>query len=80
VLPHPLVFQVLGRDGLPLAGHLVRFTTLDGSSASPAEAVTDAEGRVQTRWTLAATPGLNRLEVTGDELVPYLVHAVGSPR
>ena len=77
-LPDPVVVEVRGRDGQPLAGRTLRFLPVDGGSASPATAVTDATGRARTVWTLRATTGLNRLKVVGDSLVPYLAHASGT--
>lgn len=77
-LSEPVVVQVVDPNGEPLQGQRLRFELLDGGSVSPNEAVTDANGRASVSWTLRATFGLNRMKVTGENLVPHYVFAVGN--
>src|SRR5918912_350808 len=61
-LPQPVVVRVLSTRGRPIAQTAVRFRSADGRSAfDPTTAVTDAEGRARTTWTLGDAPGRQRL-------------------
>ncbi|NOT09429.1 MAG: hypothetical protein HOP28_14635 [Gemmatimonadales bacterium] len=57
-LPDSLRVRVLDRFGNPVSGATVTFTPrANGGTVSPTTAVTDANGRAATRWTLAAVGG-----------------------
>ena len=61
-LGQPVVVRVLSRGGLPVAGVAVRFAAGDGEGVpEPAAAMTDADGRARTAWTLGAVPGRQTL-------------------
>lgn len=61
-LAEPVVLQVRSRAGAPVAGVAVALTTEHGEGAlAPAEATTDAQGRVRTQWSLGARAGAQRL-------------------
>lgn len=77
-LPDPLVVEVVDRDGKPLPAQQLHFEALEGGSLSATDVVTDANGRASVVWTLRATHGLNRVKVTGTDLVPHYAHAVGN--
>ena len=51
-LGQPLVVEVRDAGGAPVAGATVTWATLDGGSLSPTSAVSNAQGRAQTSWTL----------------------------
>ena len=51
---------------------------LEGGSVTPSDVVSDADGRASVVWTLRATKGLNRVKVTGTDLVPHYAHATGN--
>lgn len=61
-LPTPLTVRVLDRSGEPSEGVPVTFSVTSGEgSVSPANGVTDAEGRVSAEWTLGQ-PGEQRVD------------------
>jgi hypothetical protein len=61
-LPQAVVVRVLSTRGRPIAQTAVRFRSADGRSAfDPTTAVTDADGRARTTWTLGDAPGRQRL-------------------
>lgn len=64
-LPDSVRVRVVGPSGEPLPDMAVRFTAVaGGGSASPATAVSNAEGIAATRWVLGPGEGEHRLEVT----------------
>jgi hypothetical protein len=64
-LPQPMVVEVRDANGSPLAGTAVDFAvTSGGGSASPASAVTDANGQAGTTLTLGTTAGPNTVSAT----------------
>jgi adhesin/invasin len=57
-LAEPTTFQVVDANQQPMPGVTVTFeATGNGALANPASAVTDANGMVQTRWTLPVSGG-----------------------
>jgi hypothetical protein len=62
-LGSPVTAQVVSRSGRPVAGVAVRFEPLTGGSAEPVVDTTDAQGMVQSVWTLAEVPGRQRISV-----------------
>jgi hypothetical protein len=62
-LPAAVGAQVVSRSGRPVAGVPVRFEPVSGGRADPAVDTSDAEGRVQSVWTLGDTPGRQRLTI-----------------
>lgn len=64
-LPQPVVVRATNRRGLPAAGQVVTFRLPNGQGVVdlPA-ALTDADGRARTIWTLAAYPGRQTLLVS----------------
>jgi hypothetical protein len=62
LLPQAVVVRVTSRRQRPVEGILVKFRVADGQgSLEPASAVTDADGRVRTVWTLGDLPGRQTL-------------------
>ncbi|HET7039720.1 MAG TPA: hypothetical protein VFH97_07520, partial [Gemmatimonadales bacterium] len=57
LLPARIVTRVLASDGLPVAGVPVQFSANLGGTVAPASAVTDANGRAGTAWTLGNVAG-----------------------
>jgi hypothetical protein len=61
-LPQPIVVRATSRRGAPAPGQLVSFRLVGGQgSVEPATAVTDADGRARTMWTLGDYPGRQTL-------------------
>jgi len=61
-LPQAVVVRATNRRGGASSGKRVTFRLEDGEgSADPAVAVTDADGRARTAWTLGAYPGRQTL-------------------
>ena len=61
-LADPVVIRALGRDGQPVPGTTVSFSTSDGEGqVDPITATADREGRVRVNWTLSPHPGPQRL-------------------
>lgn len=64
-LPQPVVVRATNRRGAPATGKLVTFRPSDGrGSVDPPTAITDADGRARTRWTLGNYPGRQTLLAT----------------
>src|SRR3954466_1513351 len=64
-LPQAIVVRVTSRRSRPVEGVLVKFRVADGQgSLEPASAVTDADGRARTVWTLGDLPGRQTLLAT----------------
>jgi hypothetical protein len=62
LLPQAIVVRVTSRRGRPVDGVLVKFRLADGQgSVEPASALTDADGRARTVWTLGDLPGRQTL-------------------
>lgn len=60
--------RVLDADGRPVGGSTVTFRPESGhGSTDPASTVADAGGEATTTWTLGATPGPQRLEVSAGQ-------------
>jgi len=58
LLPQAVVVRVTSRRARPVEGVLVKFRVADGQgSLEPPSAITDADGRVRTVWTLGDQPG-----------------------
>jgi len=74
VLPQNVVVRVISRRGLPVSGALVTFRLADGDGAlEPASALSDADGRARTSWTLGALPGSQSLIAAVQQLDSTLV-------
>lgn len=57
-LPQAVVVRATNRRGGPASGKKVTFRLSDGHGAvEPSSAITDADGRARTNWTLGAYPG-----------------------
>jgi hypothetical protein len=68
-LEQPVVVRVLSTRGRPVPNVTVRFTASGiAGRAEPATAVTDAEGRARTWWTLGALPGRQRLLASANDV------------
>ena len=62
LLPQAVVVRVTSRRQRPVEGVLVKFRSKDGQgSLEPASALTDADGRARTVWTLGDLPGRQTL-------------------
>lgn len=73
-LPQNLVVRVISRRGLPVSGALVTFRVAQGHGAlEPASALSDADGRARTSWTLGGLPGSQSLIATVQHLDSTLV-------
>lgn len=58
MLPQAVVVRATNRRGAPASGKKVSFRLTDGQgSVDPSSAVTDADGRARTSWTLGDYPG-----------------------
>jgi hypothetical protein len=69
LLPQAVVVRVTSRRSRPVEGVLVKFRLADGQgSLEPASAVTDADGRARTVWTLGDLPGRQTLLATVDRV------------
>lgn len=61
-LPQAVVVRATNRRGGPAAGKRVTFRVADGQGAAdPGSALTDADGRARTSWTLGNDPGRQTL-------------------
>jgi hypothetical protein len=61
-LPQAVVVRATNKRGTAASGKRVTFRVPDGQGAvDPATAVTDADGRARTAWTLGADPGRQTL-------------------
>ncbi|HEY1952357.1 MAG TPA: Ig-like domain-containing protein, partial [Gemmatimonadaceae bacterium] len=61
-LPQAVVVRATNRRGSPAAGKRVTFRLSDGQgSVDPPTALTDADGRARTVWTLGSDPGRQTL-------------------
>ena len=65
-LAAPVTAQVVSRSGRPVAGVAVRFEPVAGGLAEPGLDTSDAQGMVQTAWTLGEIPGRQRITVAVD--------------
>lgn len=76
-----VIVRVVNRRGKPVEGTLVRFRPeASGGVADPAAAVTDADGRARTTWTLAEVPGRQQLLASVERVDTALVlHAEADP-
>ena len=69
LLPQAVVVRVTSRRARPVEGVLVKFRVADGQGAlDPASAITDADGRVRTVWTLGDLPGRQTLFATVERI------------
>ena len=79
--PEPFVVQVT-REGLPVAGVVVRWAPRAGSGATGFDSsVTDIDGATGTLWRLGTTVGTHFLEATVDGAAgsPVVFTAVANP-
>ena len=61
-LPQQVVVRVTSRSDRPVEGAMVRFRLADGAGrVNPEAALTDADGRARTAWTLGELPGRQTL-------------------
>jgi hypothetical protein len=73
-LPQNVVVRVIGRRGLPVSGSLVTFRLAHGDGVlEPASALSDADGRARTSWTLGGLPGSQSLIATVQHLDSAIV-------
>lgn len=79
-LPNPVVVELLGGGGAPIAGETLTFTiTSGGGSLSVGTAVTDALGRAQFNWTLGVA-GAQTVDVSGTSMTTQVATAaLGTP-
>jgi adhesin/invasin len=71
-----VVVKVVASDGVPVPGVAVTFNT--SGAASPATAMTDANGLAQTHWTLANTAGSQTLNVSAANVPTLAVQATAT--
>jgi uncharacterized protein (TIGR03437 family) len=71
ILPQPVVFRLRDRNKLHFAGIPIVVSASGDGSATPAQAVTDAAGRVQVEWRLGTSGRTNalRAEIQGTPAV-----------
>ena len=63
LLPVEITFKVSDSEGRPVRGVAVYFEVTEGSGSVPQSALTtDADGEVETPWTLGPAPGSNKLK------------------
>lgn len=81
MLPTPIVVRVRATDGSPVEGVPVSFSVLVGNgTVTPATAMSDANGEVQTRWMLGgnqdahelltSVPGVDPVTITATGIIP----------
>ncbi|HEY7234104.1 MAG TPA: Ig-like domain-containing protein [Gemmatimonadaceae bacterium] len=69
LLPQAVVVRVTSRRARPVEGVLVTFRVGDAQgSLEPASAITDADGRARTTWTLGDLPGRQTLLATVERI------------
>ena len=69
VLAQPVVVRATSRRGTPASGQRVTFKLADGQgSVEPRTAMTDADGRARTTWTLGDYPGRQTLLASVEQL------------
>jgi hypothetical protein len=69
LLPQAVVVRVTSRRARPVEGVLVKFRVADGQgSLEPTAAISDADGRVRTVWTLGDQPGRQTLLATVERI------------
>ncbi len=80
-LPTPVVARVLASDGVGVGGTTVTFAASGGGTVTPASAVSDATGTVNTQWKLGTTAGAQTLTITSAGLTgsPITVSANALP-
>lgn len=80
-LPEPVTVQVVSRRGRPVGGAVVRFTAAAaGGRVEPASVTSDDRGLARTGWTLAETPGRQRLTAEVDGVpTPLMLVAEADP-
>ena len=68
-LKQPLQVEAVNRQGYPVSGVVVRFSVAAGGGVlSDSTGITGVSGRVWTLLTLGATPGVNKVTVTAEDL------------
>lgn len=68
-LPQPIVIRATNRRGQPASGKTVTFRVAEGvGKVDPISAITDADGRARTTWTLGEIPGRQTLFATVENL------------
>lgn len=78
-LPNPIVVRVVGPNNVPMKGIPVAFQVMSGGGLiSPASGVTNANGEVQSRWTLGPQPGLHTLQVVAGSLQAVTIVATAN--
>ena len=69
VLADPFVVELLNENGVPLRRITVTFTVTAGRGAmSVVTSRTDSDGRVASLMTLSPEPGINRVQVSAEDL------------
>jgi adhesin/invasin len=69
LLPQAVVVRVTSRRARPVEGVLVKFRLADGQgNLDPQSAITDADGRARTVWTLGDLPGRQTLLATVERI------------
>ena len=69
-LIHPIQFQVTDARERPVAGITVHFTVTVGDGTVPKpDAITDADGKVQTEWIMGTLAGVQLLQAQVDSSV-----------
>jgi len=69
LLPQAVVVRVTSRRARPVEGVLVKFRVADGQgNLDPQSAITDADGRARTVWTLGDLPGRQTLLATVERI------------
>ncbi|HJQ20558.1 MAG TPA: hypothetical protein VJ867_09440, partial [Gemmatimonadaceae bacterium] len=74
-LPQPVVVEVRASDNLPVPNTVVRFTALNGGSASPDSTMTNVQGRAQTTLTLGSASGTQSFQATVAGITPATISA-----
>ncbi len=68
-LAQPVVVRATSRRGAPASGQRVTFRLADGQgTVEPRTAMTDADGRARTTWTLGDSPGRQTLLANVEQL------------
>ena len=76
-LVRPFVVEALDEHGATITGRSVTFRISEGNGRlSVTNAITDAEGRAQTRLTLGPNPGVIKIRVTAAQITSPVIFTV----
>jgi adhesin/invasin len=79
-LANSIVVRVVGQDNVPMKGIPVAFQVVSGGGQiTPQSGVTNANGEVQTRWTLGPALGVQTVQAVTGSVQPITITAIATP-